>query len=190
MGPIEYFLMGWTQSVHCQYMHWSYVMLWGRYNFFLWTGLDLYIVNICTSHIPCYGSDQIFFNVLNSVCALSIYAQVVCCAMGPIEYFLMDQTRSVHCQCMHKSYTAPWGQSNIFSWTGLGLCIVNICTSHIPGYRADTIYIYARIICHAMGPIQLFLMDRTRSVHCKYMHRSDPGLWGRYNFFLWTGLDL
>jgi hypothetical protein len=165
MGLIQYFLMDQTRSVHCHYMHKPHPGLWGRYNFFLWTGLDLYIANICTSHMLRYGADPIFFNVPNSVCALSIYAQVVCRAMGPIEYFLTDRTRSVHCQYMHKSYAALWGRYNFFFWTGLDLYIVNICTSHMPHYGADPIFfnvpnsvcalsIYAQVVCRAMGLIQ------------------------------------
>jgi hypothetical protein len=112
-GLIQMFLMDWTGSVHCQYMHKSYAMLWGQYNFFKCTGLDLYIVNICTSHMPRYRADSIFFHRLDSICASSIYAQVICWAIGPIQLFLMAR---------------------------LDLCIVNICTSHIPCHGADSIF--------------------------------------------------
>jgi hypothetical protein len=77
MGPIEYFLIVRTRSVHCQYM---------------------------PSHMPHYEADPIFVNVPNSICALSIYAQVVYRDLGPIQHFLMDRTRSGHCQYMHKPH--------------------------------------------------------------------------------------
>jgi hypothetical protein len=102
-----------------------------------------------------HWADTIISYGPDSICALSIYAQVICHAMGPIQYFLMDRTRSVHCKYMHKSYLG-YGADTIFSYEPDLIC---------------TLPIYAQVICHAMGPIQLFLMDQTWSVHCKYMHK-------------------
>jgi hypothetical protein len=81
MGLIQYVLTNRTRSVHCQYM---------------------------PRHILGYGADTIFSYGPDSIYTLSIYAQVICHAMGPIQYFSMYRTRSVHCQYMHKSYAVIW----------------------------------------------------------------------------------
>jgi hypothetical protein len=110
----------------------------GPIQFFIMAGLDLCIVNICTSHMPRHGADSIFFYVLDSICALSIYAQVICHTMGLIQYLFLQTGLDLYIVNICTSHMS-YGADAIF-FNVSGLCSVNICTSHMPCHGADSIF--------------------------------------------------
>jgi len=128
-------------------MHYTYVppscpQLFGRSKFIFFINLGLCIILMCPGRVLSSSAGQLLFSSPTSVYALYLCARIVSSAVWPVQIYFLYQPRSMHYTYMPASCPELFGQLIIIFVTNLGLCIILMHPGHIPGYCAETNFLY------------------------------------------------